>query len=147
MLELWAPVGYVAAESCDCGRRGWHRDLIPDALLGLDITPACCIHDFMYSVPIDADLAYKEQADRVFLNNMLRLIENADSWLIVKKLRVTFAWLYYQAVVHFGGPSFWSGKNHPSNLVSLDLVKARLSDPRVDLALYPEPPSQPGQAS
>lgn len=146
-MELWAPIGYVAADRCDCGRNGWHRDLVPDSLLGLDITPACCIHDFMYTVPLDAGLDYKEKADRVFLNNMLRLIENAGSWLVVKKLRVTLAWLYYQAVVHFGGPSFWAGKNEPQNLIPLDLVKTRLSARSFDPAVSPAIPSQPDRAS
>ena len=146
-MELWAPVGYVAAESCDCGRRGWHRDLVPDSLLGLDISPACCIHDFMYTVPLDADLAYKEKADRVFLNNMMRLIERGTSMLWLKKLRAALAWLYYQAVVHFGGPSFWDGKNEPANLIPLDLVKTRLSARYADSALSPAIPSQPDRAS
>ena len=134
MPDLWAPEGYAEARGCECGRPGWHRDLVPDSLLGLDIKPACCIHDFMYTYPNDAGLDYKAIADHVFLNNMLRLIEagTKQSWL--KRLRSALAWLYYQGVVAFGGPSFWAGKNDPANLIEIDRVRASISDRLSDSA-------------
>ena len=55
----------------------------------------------------------KQEADRVFLNNMLRLIEDASGWL--KCLRRRRALKYYEAVVVFGGPAYWAGKNAPSH--------------------------------
>jgi len=48
---------------------------------------------------------------------MLRLIESAGGWWILKRMRRTRALIYYEAVKHFGGPAFWSGKNPESNLV------------------------------
>lgn len=57
-------------------------------------------------------VADKEEADRVFLNNLLRLIEAGSGWL--KMLRRRRALDYYQAVVAFGGPAYWAGKNSPT---------------------------------
>lgn len=55
------------------------------------------------------DISNKEKADRVFLNNMLRIIEEGSvNWL--KPLRRMRAMKYYSAVKDFGGPAFWSGK-------------------------------------
>ena len=83
--------------------------LVPDDLLGLCITPACDIHDYMYTV--GDSISDKDSADRSFLNNMLRLIDAHDCWQIFKRRRALEAQVYYEAVHLFGGPAFWSGKN------------------------------------
>jgi len=85
---------------------------VPETIWLLDISEACNIHDWMYIA--GSTIADKDEADRVFLNNMLRLIEAAGGWRLVQRLRRNRAWIYYQAVGRFGGPAFWSGKN-PSN--------------------------------
>jgi len=96
--------------------------LIPNTIWGLDVTPASDIHDWMYTYPAkfpsDAEaLEWKNKADRALLNNMIRLFERAekDSWLARRLawFRRNRAQLYFEAVQHFGGPSFWEGKNHP----------------------------------
>jgi len=118
---LYAPPGYVNAPPeikralNGCGTAGWKNYLVPDTILGLCVTPACNIHDWMYTV--GDTLNDKQEADRVFLNNMVRLIENAGGWWILKRMRLNRAFLYYQAVKNFGGAAFWDGKNSESNLV------------------------------
>jgi hypothetical protein len=100
-----------------CGTGGWKCYLVPDTLLGLCITPACNIHDFMYIT--GETIEHKEEADRVFLNNMLRLIEDCNSLWFISRMRRNRAWVYYQAVHKFGGPAFWADKNPPATMGAL----------------------------
>lgn len=84
---------------------GW---LVPDTIWGLSIREAANIHDYMYS--LGTSIEDKEQADRVFLNNMLRIIEAANhfgSSLLAYPRRFR-AKNYYRAVKYFGGPDFWT---------------------------------------
>lgn len=112
--EFWTLPAGIKARICNgCGRDGWKGKLIPDHLLFLSITAACDIHDFMYY--IGKTLDDKEAADRVFLNNMLRIIESDSVW-ILKRSRRHLAVDYYGSVVDFGGPSFWADKNENSCL-------------------------------
>jgi len=60
---------------------------------------------------IGQTLEDKEIADRVFLNNMLRLIETRTCCGLLKRLRGQRASLYFNAVHVFGGPAYWAGKN------------------------------------
>jgi hypothetical protein len=117
MTILYAPEAYwlltpaAITEICNgCGSAQSKFDFVPDSIYGLNINEACNIHDAMYQW--GSTLADKEEADRVLLNNMLRLIEAGSSWL--KMLRRRRALEYYEAVTAFGGPAFWQGKNHPS---------------------------------
>ena len=112
--KLFAPLGYwdlsdQAREEMlnGCGTRGIIGLLVPDTVWGLCITPACNIHDYMYSV--GATIADKDEADRVFLNNMLRMID--DGIWVLKLPRIIRAKEYYEAVHLCGRPAFWSGKN------------------------------------
>lgn len=114
--ELWMPSGYrdlpasIKESVCNGCGSGGYGFLIPDNLLGCDISEACNIHDYMYEFarPVIGD---KEKADRVFSNNMIRLVLDKGGWGWVVRLRLRLAWKYYQAVVKFGGPAFWDGKN------------------------------------
>jgi len=116
-LKLYAPAGYWevlpevrALVTNGCGTSGWKGALVPDTIYFLSIKAACNIHDWMYTV--GRTLADKKEADRVFLNNMLRIVEHAGGWQILKTARRTRAREYYQAVRLFGGPAFWDGKNN-----------------------------------
>ena len=118
MGNLFAPQAYwdltpeAKAEICNgCGTKGLGGWLVPDTLWGLSITEPCHIHDFGYFV--GKTLEDKEREDRIFLNNMLRVIEAANKWYdkLLKPLRRMRAMKYYSAVKDFGGPAFWSGKN------------------------------------
>ena len=118
-MKLYAPEQYWdlsdkarAGIVNGCGPGGgWKGFLVPDTVWGLSISAACNIHDYMYYV--GNDLVDKETADRVFLNNILRIIadKTGQGWL--KVLRKRRAKTYYLAVKYFGAPAFWAGKNKP----------------------------------
>jgi len=89
---------------CGPGKAG---DLIvPDTAWGLNLKRACRIHDHMYS---DLCTATKKAGDRVFLNNMRRLIIHGSKikWLIPARLRR--AKLYF-LTVKYGGKAAVSKK-------------------------------------
>jgi hypothetical protein len=112
---LYAPARYwlldpeAHREICNgCGPKGFGL-FVPDTIWGLPITEACDIHDFMYAMgETEED---RREADRVFLNNLLRLVEGGCRWL--RPLRRRRALTYARAVMALGGPAFWSGKNPP----------------------------------
>jgi len=113
---IYAPEAYkkltqkqAAAIINGCGPGGWKIDLVPDTLWGLNITDACDIHDYMYHV--GDDIKDKEEADRVFLNNMIRLVNAGTKCRWLRLLRRHRANIYYSAVKKFGGPAFWAEKN------------------------------------
>lgn len=121
MAKLFAPEKYWKLSDCErskvcngCGTKGLGGLLVPDTLWGLSIEEACDIHDYMYSR--GATIADKEEADRTFLNNMVRIIQEdgTGAWP-VKQLRLRRAKTYYEAVRIFGGPAFWANKNKPEN--------------------------------
>jgi hypothetical protein len=58
----------------------------------------------------------KKTADRVFLNNMMRIIDAAGGWWLLKKLRRRRARIYYEALRFGGGPAFWRGKNKETEI-------------------------------
>jgi len=117
-MKLFAPEGYwkLTPEEKEkivngAGPKGYGW-LVPDTIWGLSITEAANIHDFCYAVGTTID--DKIEADRIFMNNMVRLISAGKWWL--KGLRMRRARKYYLAVKHFGGPAFWSGKNKPEEM-------------------------------
>lgn len=127
---LYAPASYVAASPevraavvNGCGPGGWKADLVPDTIWGLNIAAACDIHDWMYT--LGTTLAHKDEADRVFLNNMLRLIDAAGGWRLLRALRRARARVYFEAVQHFGGPAFWKGKNPAEEIILATEALAR----------------------
>lgn len=103
----------IGRGGCGAGE-GWGDKLVPDTIYGLSMLDACKIHDWMYAKGKTQE--DKEEADRVFLNNMLRIIDyhTLNSWL--KWLRKRRAYKYYDSVDHFGGPAFWNEKNKPAEL-------------------------------
>ena len=118
--QLFAPEAYWKTPEGErrrwrCGpNRGLLEVLVPETIYGLRVSPACSIHDFMYSV--GETIADKDEADRVFLNNMIRLIEDRKKFRVLVVLRLKRAFKYYEFVKHFGGPFYWVGKNKPSEV-------------------------------
>ena len=90
-----------------CGD-GWRARIVPDTMYGLSIRPACQIHDWDYHH--GSAIEHKDEADRRFLNNLLRLIEAHSANHLSRALRNRRAMKYYEAVRIFGGPAFWQGK-------------------------------------
>jgi len=114
MIELFSPESYkVAGQAikrvvCNgCGPKGFGSWFVPNTLWGLSIEESCFIHDWMYDE--GKTIKDKEEADRVFLNNMVRIIDSESS-AIFKAIRRQRAMKYYSAVMDFGGPAFWDGK-------------------------------------
>ena len=88
-----------------CGGQGVTTLLVPDNLVGLDISAACDIHDYMYEQGKD-----KKIADRIFLKNMLSLVDEEQDSIILKSLRKIKAHIYYFGVKLFG-KFFFKNKN------------------------------------
>ena len=95
-----------------CGPGGVGDWLVPDTVWGLNIRPACVIHDWMYA--FGETLEDKMRADRVFLNNMVRIVIHNTKNGILLKLRLRRTRTYYEAVKRFGGPAFWDEKKDPN---------------------------------
>ena len=127
-LKLYAPENYWNAINSQqdlskilngCGTDGWKGQLVPETLWGLSVTDACNIHDWMYEQ--GKTIADKEEADRVFLNNMVRTVNHHHAnnscifGCIKKKLQLIRARTYYEAVKHFGGDAFWANVNLDQN--------------------------------
>ena len=120
---LYAPESYTRATPevratvvNGCGPGGWKLDLVPDTIWFLDISLCCDIHDWMY---VEGEtIEAKEEADRVFLNNMLRAIDAAGGPKILQALRRHRAAKYYNMVHLFGGPAYWLGKNSSTQLIA-----------------------------
>lgn len=114
--NLIAPQSYLDAtpkekeEVCNgAGPRkfGW---LVPDTLYLLSITIAANIHDWMYHKRWN-----KDKADRVFLMNMLRIIdaETTDTMILgrlLRCLRHKRALKYFEAVSQFGQNAYEDSK-------------------------------------
>lgn len=78
--------------------------LVPDTIWGLSICKACDIHDFMYTLGItEKD---KEVADRIFLDNMFRIIDQKNGYSWMRVLRRKRAEKYYKAVSNMGENAF-----------------------------------------
>lgn len=113
---LYAPANFKTAtierlkEVCNgCGASGsWFRP--PSTIYGTKIDGSCHIHDWMYSE--GHTIEDKQEADRVMLNNMIRLIErDRNKWYKPTFLQHRRAVKYFKAVDLFGGSAYWKGKN------------------------------------
>ena len=115
LVKLYAPLSYwqglkdgKTKKICNgCGAKKGIK--FSPLFFGLNMTMCCDIHDWMYHEGKSNN--DKEIADRVFLNNMLRVIEAKPSNSFIKSLRKSRAKSYYIAVKLFGGNAFWDGKN------------------------------------
>ena len=92
-----------------CGSAQSNKDYIPDNVIGLNINAAAHIHDWGYEYGKDT---YEDKCkhDRIFMNNMLRIIDAKGG--ILRNDRRKMAKVYYDAVVLCGGPSYWVNKNN-----------------------------------
>ena len=112
---IYAPTAFLIASLEELKRRcngcgsssSWFKPF--KRILGTSILEACIIHDYMYSTGYTND--DKEEADRVFLNNMNRLItRDSVNWNKPTKLQRFVVRKYYLSVKYGGGESFWAGK-------------------------------------
>ena len=109
---LYAPEAYWKLTTEDkkhmgCGPGKWGDRAVPDSILGLDIKPACSIHDVCYAEGrTDED---KVIADILFLMNMLSIV-HTKSWPVLRQIRSHQALTYYLVVEEYGESSFRHGK-------------------------------------
>jgi len=108
--EYWKLILKEHKEICNrAGPKGFGW-LVPNTIYFLNIGECANIHDFMYKYGVT--IQHKEEADRVFLNNMIRWILHKTKSKIMKWLRLGRAQKYFSAVCIYGGPAFWKGKNN-----------------------------------
>ena len=112
---IFAPPGFINANPerlfkiCNgCGAQGSKFDFVPDTIYMTPVGEACMVHDWGYHN--GHSIEDKEEADRVFLNNLLRLIDYRHKWYKPKYLMRARAYLYYTMVKRFGGPAYWKDK-------------------------------------
>ena len=87
-----------------CGPGGWKFDVVPDNLLGVDISRACEIHDWDYA---DGTLdRHRNEADKRFLRNMRKLVRAAGGPRHLRWARLCLAWWYYRGVHKLGAAAF-----------------------------------------
>lgn len=109
--EPWngMPWDVVKARGNGCGPQGWKVDLVPDSTWGCYIGEACYIHDLQYDE--GQTIQDKDEADRTLRNNIIRLVRGRTTTWAAKhfllKPRLASAQVYYEAVQHLAGPSFW----------------------------------------
>ena len=113
---IFAPASFLLAsldeltDICNgCGTSdSWFRP--PEKFYGTNIIYACIIHDYMYHKGFTIE--DKQEADRVFLNNMNRLItRDKHLWYKPTFLQRECAVKYYYMVKYYGAEAFWKGKN------------------------------------
>ena len=96
----------ISEISNGCGPKGAWIDLVPDDFLGLDIAPACDIHDAEYALNDN-----RFEADLNFLNNMAILNhEDTGESDTTKLLRFNIIMKYFCAVYFGGEKAFKEGK-------------------------------------
>ena len=126
-VDLWMPDSYhnASAEDKDgicngCGPQGWLAFFVSEEASGVPFSPACNIHDWMYEFA-EPFITHKDAADRVFQNNLIRLVRAFDRYDILgnfidvedqrlRDKRLQVAQTYYLAVSKFGGAAFWANK-------------------------------------
>jgi len=115
-LRLWAPESYwnMPVEERNrrysgCGPENALIDFVPDTVIFLSIKESCKIHDHSYSIGESED--DRLEADRVFRNNMQRIVDFHTKNAILKWLRYWRVNQNYKAVRIWGSKAFWEGKN------------------------------------
>ena len=77
----------------ECGPDGFINRLIPNHLLGLDISDACNIHDFMFAKAKNHE--EHREADKTFLKNIDKKIIQGSKTFLGRILRKGLARIYY----------------------------------------------------
>lgn len=115
-MKLYAPLHYWNStkeqRESDCNGCGSELDLsgklVPNTMYGLNIRPACCVHDFMYIH--GKTYADKLFADAIFLLNLCVIIIEKSNWFTMG-FRLLRATKYFVAVVKAGDDSFFHKKD------------------------------------
>lgn len=98
-------------ESFACGPGDYGDYLVPDKILFLSVNEACRIHDWYYRFWPENTEDARSMADRILLNNMLRIIYNQTSGKWLKRARSRVALIYFRAVRSYGATAFFEDRN------------------------------------
>jgi len=79
-------------------------ELVPNSILGVNLKPACDIHDYTYAQP--SSMRDRKDADDLFLVNMHKLMNQKLRSVPMRFIGTITIGLYYLAVRLFGGPYF-----------------------------------------
>ena len=110
--EFWELSEEERSRGCGPGQ-GVGDKLVADHILGLRIGHACAIHDYMWA--LGETIEDFDRANRVFINNIYRLIQGGSRWL--RFPRRIIANFYYEAVQGpIGALIYWYDKNKPENM-------------------------------
>lgn len=113
-IYLWAPSCYDKSKlpwklgETGCGPRralkGKIQRLIPDKIWGLNIRPACKIHDYSYYIAVNVEEII--QSDGYFLFNMMRLNDSYSKNRFMRYFRSNFfgIYTYYNSVAYYSLP-------------------------------------------
>ena len=87
-----------------CGPGKWGNRLIPNSILGVDISPACDIHDFCYLIGKTEE--ERDQSDIELFANSYRIIKQKSKNKLMSFLRAVILTWYFLAVA-YGGESVY----------------------------------------
>ena len=100
---LKAPMSYVEAPLeikrevvNKCGPDGLLSRLVPNHLLGLNISESCNIHDWMFAEA--KNQRAHQKSDAVFLKNIKTQIKKSKTNSLLKTVRYGMAYIYFGAV-------------------------------------------------
>lgn len=95
--------------SCCGAGTGIQETLVPDTFYGLNVSPACWIHDQMFALAGPTWTEFHQSND-VFLHNLKQIIKASTNSVFLKHLRYIRAFEYYAAVTLPGSIAFWGLK-------------------------------------
>ena len=98
-------------QSFGCGPGGAGDKFVPDTMYGLNVSNACRIHDWYYRFYPENTEEARKMADRILLNNLLRIVEANTKSKILLCLRRRRCKTYYRMVRTFGASSYFDDRN------------------------------------
>jgi len=84
--------------SCCGAGTGLQEKLVPDSFYGLNVSPACWVHDQMFALAEPTWVDF-HQCNDIFLDNLKTIIRFHNSSAFIKHLRYIRAFEYYAAVI------------------------------------------------
>ena len=105
--RLRAPEGFDPSQIVGgCGPGKWGDRLIPNSILGVDISPACDIHDYCYLIGETEE--GRTNADIELFANAFRILKQ-QSGRIPLFFRSVILGLYFMACVYGGQQAYGGG--------------------------------------
>ena len=105
---LWPHPTFAGFPTC-CGAGKVGDWLVPDSIWGVNISPACWVHDQMFAVA-PATWGAFHYANAVFFVNIAAIIQARSANALIRTLRIARASLYLLAVSTAGASIFWAMK-------------------------------------